>query len=450
MLVRKTTLSRRSFLSISSALAAGAALAACVPAPADTAGPADAAPEMEPVEISTWTQDHNDVVRAVISDELIPELLEMNPDISDVNFEWLPWGAPFFEKLATSIASDTMPDVWEPALAGFGDVYREGWAIPVDDYIADSTLISQDDFIASAFSACVHEGQQFGTPHRQDVRTWFYRKSHFEEAGVTEAPGTWDEQLEAAVKATKREGDVLIQAGYPPFPGGGPPGNQWFMSLLYQAGGDMLSPDNARAAFNTAEGLISMEFSLEILDAIYPDQVFQLPEAAVPHFVSGKVPVGFGSGTVRLMRTHAPDQLDDIWFAGAIEGRGPKATKAAWAGPGAKYIWHNSEHPDQSWKLIEFLNSPEYGVRWLEPYGQLPASKAVLNAGFWSENPLDIAMAEEADAYGRSMVFMPEPGKMHADMGREVAKVMFHEQTPQEGLDAAEKAWNETLSKYYP
>ena len=97
----------------------------------------------------------------------------MNPDISDVNFEWLPWGAPFFEKLATSIASDTMPDVWEPALAGFGDVYREGWAIPVDDYIADSTLISQDDFIASAFSACVHEGQQFGTPHRQDVRTWF-------------------------------------------------------------------------------------------------------------------------------------------------------------------------------------------------------------------------------------------------------------------------------------
>ncbi len=106
-------------------------------------------------------------------------------------------------------------------LAGFGDVYREGWAIPVDDYIADSTLISQDDFIASAFNACSHEGKQFGTPHRQDVRTWFYRKSYFEEAGVTEVPGTWDEQLEAAVKATKRENDVLIQAGDPPFPGGG-------------------------------------------------------------------------------------------------------------------------------------------------------------------------------------------------------------------------------------
>ena len=68
--------------------------------------------------------------------------------------------------------------------------------------------------------------------------------------------------LKLLSRRPKREGDVLIQAGYPPFPGGGPPGNQWFMSLLYQAGGDMLSPDNARAAFNTAEGLISMEFSL--------------------------------------------------------------------------------------------------------------------------------------------------------------------------------------------
>ena len=94
---------------------------------------------------------------------------------------------------------------------------------------------------------------------------------------------------------------------------------------------------------------------------------FSLPEAAVPDFVSGRVPVGYGSGVVRIMRRHAPDQLDDVWFAGAIEGRGPNATKAAWAGPGAKFIWHDSENPDQSWKLVEFLNSPEYGVRWLEP-----------------------------------------------------------------------------------
>ena len=443
----RKTLSRRNFLYISGTLVAGTALAACVPAPAEA--PAGAEPAMAPVEIATWTQDHNDEVRAVISDELLPEFLDMNSDISDVNFEWLPWGAPFFEKLTTSIASNTMPDVWEPALAGFGDVYREGWAIPVDDYIADSAMISQADFIASAINACISEGQLYGIPHRQDVRTWFYRKSHFQEAGVTEVPGTWDEQFEAAVKATMREGDVLIQAGYPPFPGGGPPGNQWFMALLYQAGGDMLTEDSAQAAFNSEEGLISMEFSLEILDAIYPDQVFQLPEAPVPDFVSGRVPVGYGSGTVRNMRRHAPDQLDDVWFAGAIAGRGPKATKAAWAGPGAKFIWHDSDHPDQSWKLVEFLNSPEYGVRWLEPYGQLPASKAVIDAGFWSENPLDIAMAEEADLHGRSMVFMPEPGRMHAAMGREVAKVMFHEQTPQEGLDAAEKAWNEILSKYY-
>ena len=136
----RRTFSRRDFLFVSGSLVGATALAACVTPPAATEGPAEAEPMMEPVEISTWTQDHNEDVRAVISDELLPEFLDMNPDISDVNFEWLPWGTPFFEKLTTSIASNTMPDIWEPALAGFGDVYREGWAIPVDDYIADSDL----------------------------------------------------------------------------------------------------------------------------------------------------------------------------------------------------------------------------------------------------------------------------------------------------------------------
>ena len=53
---------------------------------------------MEPVEISTWTQDHNEDVRAVISDELLPEFLDMNPDISDVTFRMVALGRSLLRK----------------------------------------------------------------------------------------------------------------------------------------------------------------------------------------------------------------------------------------------------------------------------------------------------------------------------------------------------------------
>jgi multiple sugar transport system substrate-binding protein len=452
-------LSRRDFMRLSAAFVAGTTLAACAPksTPAQEAATATPAQEastatpvpVQAVELSTWTQDWNDEVREVISDELIPTFVEMNEDVSAVNIEFLPWGTAFFEKMTTAIASDTMPDVWEPALAGYGDNYREGWGLPLDDFIADSTILARDDFSRAAIEPCIHEGKLYGIPHRQDVRVWSYRQSILEEAGVTSVPKTWDEQLEAAVHATEREGDQLIRAGYPPLPTGYAAQNQWFINLVYQAGGDMLTEDNARAAFNSEEGKIAMEFSLEILDTIFPDHVFQLPEAALPDFVSGRVPVGYGSGPIRQMREHAPDEMSDIWFAGAIEGRGANATPSAVAFAGSKWIWHKSQNPAQGWKLIEFLNSPEYGIKWQEPYGSLPASKAILNAGYWAENEIDIQFAEEADKYGKSMIFMPEPGRMHETMGSEVAKVMFHEQTVQEGLDAAEKAWNEILMKYY-
>jgi multiple sugar transport system substrate-binding protein len=295
----------------------------------------------------------------------------------------------------------------------------------------------------------MHEGKLYGIPHRNDVRVWHYRRSILEEAGVTAVPTTWDEQLDAATKITKREGDQLIHAGYPPVPAGGAGGNQWFMNLLYQAGGDMVTPDNTKAAFNSAEGLLAMEFSLEVLDFVYPDHNFMLPEAAVPDFVSGRVPVGYGIGPIRQMAENAPDEMSDIWFAGAVKGRGPKAVQAAWTGVGAKFISRDSENPDQGWKLIEFLNSAEYGTKWLEALNTFPTSTAVIKAGVWSEEPLWLELAEAADKFGRPMVFMPEPGKMHEAMGRETARVMHHEVTPEEGLAAAEKEWNEVLAKYY-
>jgi multiple sugar transport system substrate-binding protein len=266
---------------------------------------------------------------------------------------------------------------------------------------------------------------------------------------VAEVPKTWDEQYAAAELLTVREGGELVQAGYPPLPGSVPGKHHWFAQLLYTAGGDELTEDGRRAAFNTEAGLLTMQFSQEILDLVYPDHNFQLPEAGTPDFVSGRVPVGFGALPVRSIMEVAPELIDDIWFGGALKGRGAAAEPSVWTGTGGKYIWNATEHPDQTWKLLEFFNTPEIAAQWLEPFGLPPASSAVVEVGMWSEDPLWIDIINEYDQYGKALASLPEPGKLFTALGGEVERVMFHEATPQEGLDAAEAAYNEILSEYW-
>lgn len=275
-----------------------------------------------------------------------------------------------------------------------------------------------------------------------------YRKSIYANAGVTSPPHDWDEQLRAAKAVTIRKNGKLLQAGYPPWPTDAGGQDQIVIGLIRQAGGHM--EVEKRAAFNSPEGKLALEFLVEILKTVYPDNVFSFPTAVVPDFVTGRVPEVWGSaGPVAEMKQYAPTQVKDIGIMGVLAGRGPKAKEVGLTFVGPFLIAAQSKVPEQSWEVVEYLTSGEAGPAWIQTLGALPASRAVARAPYWSKDPIMSQLFAITDKYGKAVPFLPNAGEMHAIMGHEVSNVIYGTSTIPEALRSAEEKWNQILAKFY-
>ena len=100
-----------------------------------------------------------------------------------------------------------------------------------------------------------YDGRIYVTPFSANNLGLYYNKRLLDEAGVHAPPATWDE-FEATAKALTR-GDV---AGFQ-IPIGTSEWTVWtWECFLWQAGGEILSPDLKHAAFNTPAGVAALDF----------------------------------------------------------------------------------------------------------------------------------------------------------------------------------------------
>lgn len=167
-----------------------------------------------------------------------------------VNVVVQPW-ANRDEQLETAIAGGKAPDV----------VYLIPDQIP--NYASNgslanvSALIGADkgDFRPNALSALAYNGTQYGVPLLMQATTLLANKKVMAAAGIAKAPATWSELLADAPK--------LKAAGYYATEYDAAPDqtlNETFYPLLWQAGGQVLTPDGKHAAFNSAAGLSALTF----------------------------------------------------------------------------------------------------------------------------------------------------------------------------------------------
>src|SRR5262245_9632966 len=161
-------LSRRDFLRGISALGVGSLLAACSPAaPSPSSGGAaeegaaeeekvEAAPAAEGVQLQLWAfwTQLGKVEEQFRQTEELKEALGNNT----VEFRW------GFEREAflAAVAGGTPPDAgtqW-----GYIDFMSRGAAIPLDDYIGASKIVTQDNFIEGNWQTIQYQGKIYGVP----------------------------------------------------------------------------------------------------------------------------------------------------------------------------------------------------------------------------------------------------------------------------------------------
>ncbi|WP_243228656.1 sugar ABC transporter substrate-binding protein [Microbacterium sp. CIAB417] len=207
----------------------------------------------------------------------------------ELNVTLIPW-ASYEEKYLTGVSSGEGPAVGYMYTEMMGDYVTNGALVPFDDYLSDDV---QDRMLYLPQGQV--DGQQYAMPFVVGgMRVLWANMDLLAQAGITELPETWDDFLADSQKLVDAGITPLLQEWGAPDRG---MMNSTFFPLLWQAGGDILTEDGSKTAFNSPEGLEAAEYLMTLLDEGYmPDTVLGLSTDEVKAaFLGGETAFMYGS-----------------------------------------------------------------------------------------------------------------------------------------------------------
>ncbi|MDX3104750.1 ABC transporter substrate-binding protein [Nonomuraea angiospora] len=167
-----------------------------------------------------------------------------NPNV-DVVVETAPFDQ-YFTKLQTSIAGDTAPDTFELNYENFVTYAGAGSLLDLATVAGDGDT---SVYAQESLNAFKHDGKQYALPASFSTVVLFYNKDLFDKAGVAPptADWTWADEQAAAAKLTDKKKGVF--GDFQPV--------QFFefYKTLKQAGGEFLSADGKKSAFDSPQGV---------------------------------------------------------------------------------------------------------------------------------------------------------------------------------------------------
>ncbi|SEG96650.1 multiple sugar transport system substrate-binding protein [Nonomuraea solani] len=167
-----------------------------------------------------------------------------NPNV-DVVVETAPFDQ-YFTKLQTSIAGGTAPDTFELNYENFVTYASAGSLLDLATVAGDGGTAV---YAQESLNAFKRDGKQYALPASFSTVVLFYNKDLFDKAGVAPPTADWtwaDEQAAAAKLTDKKKG---VYGDFQPV--------QFFefYKTLKQAGGEFLSADGRKSAFNGPQGV---------------------------------------------------------------------------------------------------------------------------------------------------------------------------------------------------
>lgn len=343
--------------------------------------------------------------------------------------------------------------------AGTADLMLSGEFYPVKQLMEDAGIaVDWDDYfpgIANYYSAS--NGDFFSMPWNSSTPVYYWNKEHFEKAGITEAPVTW-EGLEAAFVKLKESGQACALAYAP---------SSWIdleqFSMVHNV--PVASNDNGYAGldtellFNTTLHVTHMKNIQRWLNDGYTLMRTQAAgKTARDSFVEGECSVFFSSiADHNTIHKLTPAFAWDVQIIPTYEG--VERTNSV---VGGASLWVLSGKTDEEYKgaatYLAFLATKEQQQFLLENTGYIPVTKstydALLAEGFYAKEPYihrDIAMTSltwtEPTALTRGLR-LGGMIQIRAEWLAEVEAALAGQKTMQEALDTAVARGNDVLARF--
>jgi multiple sugar transport system substrate-binding protein len=302
---------------------------------------------------------------AIPSDEQLDAFTEetgINVEVSEVGWDDIR------EKLATAeSAGETVADVVEVDWSWVGEFKAAGWLEPIE-------LADADDFLT--LDTFTVDGEVLAVPYSNDYRIAYYNKDQFEKAGVTEAPKTYDEVLDAARK--------IKAAGIADYPIAMPlnaeeKASTGLMWTAFQMNGKVWNEDGTFDKDSVMDALNYYKAAIDE-ELVAPEDKTSSGMEAYMRICSGTAsflvgPTSFVSKTQNEEESQVVGQVEAILAPGKTN-----VAEQTMALPEALGVTASSEHKDAAKKFIEWYTSADMQKELYGTLGSLPTRNSVLSA----------------------------------------------------------------------
>jgi multiple sugar transport system substrate-binding protein len=388
--------------------------------------------------ITLW-HGYTDVERAAI-DHMVAQYNATNPPYK-VQAVFAGNNDYALTKLRTALAAGKAPDISYQYGSSMALLAQLPQVVDLTSRVHDPAFGWNDFFPAVRLAATVN-GKVLGVPALVDNLALVYNKSLFDKAGLPypTAQWTWDDFRAAAKEltdpSTKQFGWAYVNDGSED--------TVWrFLALLWQAGGDLLTPDNTKAAFDSPAGLKAMTL---LYDMANQDHSIYL-DSGNDNYLNL-----FNAGKIAMLWT-GPWDISSInknvrYGVQILPG---DVSHATIAGPDNYVLLNNgAARLNGAWQFIKWFTAPQQHLEFAIATGDLPLSTAETSLPgyktYLAKYPAAAVYVANLKNVTKARPNIPAYPKISADLGQAIQGVLLGKYTPQQALQQAAQQVDDDLA----
>lgn len=383
-----------------------------------------AAPGVINLQLMGWASSDAENVRL---QEVVDGWNAANPDIQ-VTLNLVP---DYDTKLQTSLAGGAPPDIFYVDSFRLPDLAAANALLPIGDQMTDV-----DDFYPSLREAFTVDGVFYCPPKDFSTLALEYNTDLFDAAGLAypTPDWTWDDLRAAAEALTDKDAGIVGFAINPDFA-------RW-IAFLYQAGGEVTTPDFSAMTLSSPEALKAMEFYVGLvrdgfaapasdLDSGWPGEAFGKARAAMTMEGNWIVP-------------YLKDQFPDLKYGVTELPAGP-AGKATMAFTVCYGVAANGRNTEAATKVVDYLTGPVGMKAWTDLGLAMPTRQS-LRDGWLAMYP-ELEPFLNGAEYARKWQFRPGFADVLDTINSGLQEAFSGLKTPQQVLDEAQSVGEQVLAR---
>lgn len=449
-------LSRRSFLHLSALTMSAAVAAACGATPTATPVPKPTAvPTKAPAAAPTPAPAQKINMRATVRDYTLKidspwttgtkELQKKHPNVT-VELEGMAYDDQR-QKTLIAVAAGQGPDVVQLDCIWVGEFASGNVVIDLSPFYATWKDVSDvpDTFLKSA----QFNGKYYGVWLNSDCRFLVWEKSAVKDAGLDPAvaPKTWTDLADNAKKAMKPPASYGY--GFPAFSTDHTADR--FYPYLWQGGGEILTSDYKKAAFNSDAGIAALQFMVDMIQKhkVSPIDMMTMSEGDVGTAINtGKYVYGILAGTGVGNDRFGGDAKKFVDLRGMSHLPTPPGGKQATGSGGWLLgITKNSKNVDLAWEYITTVTQPDNCYPFWKFNSMVPTRKsAAANVKEFESAFPYFNLVAEAVNFTHFRPPIPAYTKLSVPLVTGIQKALAGQATPKAALDEAAAAVNTILA----